>query len=72
MKEFHVTTKNNYKFKILKQPDDPICNRLSIGGIKDKGCYITYRGDINTCVEILEEALAAFKKAQEVNQTQNN
>lgn len=72
MKELHYTTANGYRFKIIKEQDDPMTNRLSIGGSKEEGCYIVYRGDTLDCGRVLEEALAAFNKAKEVNLTQNN
>jgi len=67
-----LTTPNGFRFKIVKEPIDPITNRLSIGGSKEDGCYIVYRGDIEIVGEILSEALEAFNKAKLVNQTQNN
>ena len=33
--------------KIIKEPDDPLCTRVSIGGSEEVGgYYCTYRGDI--------------------------
>ena len=72
MKELHLTTANGFHFKILKEKDDPMTNRLSIGGSKEEGCYIVFRGDIEICGQVLEEALTAFNKAKQVNLTQNN
>lgn len=71
-KEIHLTTKNGFRFKIIKEQDDPLTNRLSIGGSKQDGCYIVFRGDIDEVGEVLEEALQAFNKAKQVNLTQNN
>lgn len=72
MKELHLTTTNGFFFKIVKDKDDPMTNRLSIGGSKEEGCYIVFRGDMEICGQVLEEALKAFNKAKQVNLTQNN
>lgn len=72
MKEINLKTKNGFFFKIIKEQDDPMTNRLSIGGSKEEGCYIVFRGEMSVCGEVLEEALQAFNKAKEVNLTQNN
>jgi len=72
MKELHLTTDKGFRFKIVKEANDPMTNRLSIGGSKEEGCYIVFRGDMDDCGAVLEEALKAFNKAQEVNLTQNN
>lgn len=72
MKELHLKTKNGFRFKIVKEPDDPMTNRLSIGGSKEEGCYIVFRGDMDVCGKVLEEALDAFNRAKEANLTQNN
>jgi hypothetical protein len=70
--EIHVTTSKNFHFKVIKEEDDPITNRLSIGGSKEEGCYIVFRGDINDCYEVLENALEALNKAKAKHLTQNN
>lgn len=72
MKELHLTTKEGFRFKIIKEQDDPMTNRLSIGGSKSEGCYVVYRGNTKDCLEVLENALEALKKAASVNLTQNN
>lgn len=72
MKELHCTTKNGFFFKIIKEENDPMTNRLSIGGSKDEGCYIVFRGDIKVCKEVLENALEALTKADNTYQTQLN
>jgi hypothetical protein len=72
IKALYLTTKNGFKFKVVKEVDDPLTNRLSIGGSKEDGCYIVYRGDTEVCREILEEALGALNKTNDVNKTQNN
>lgn len=72
MKQLYYTTKSDFRFKVVKESDDPITNRLSIGGSKEDGCYIVYRGDTKVCQEILGQALEALNKASDVNLTQNN
>jgi hypothetical protein len=54
------------KYKIIRESDDPLALRLSIGSphvgsIQDDG-YIVYRGDTQTCIELLEKALEEFKQ----------
>ena len=70
--EFHVTTPAGFKFKVIKEQDDPMTNRLSIGGSKEEGCYIVFRGDIEDCHTVLKQALEAFNKAKNNHLTQNN
>lgn len=60
-----LTTENGYRFKVIKEKDDPMTNRLSIGGSKAEGCYIVFRGNINDCEKVLEEALKAFQKVKQ-------
>lgn len=72
MRELYCTTKDSFKFKVVKEQDAPMTNRLSIGGSKDEGCYIVYRGETKDCLEILENALEAMRKASEAQQTQLN
>lgn len=72
MKQLYYTTKSGFRFKVVKEADDPITNRLSIGGSKEDGCYIVFRGETEICREVLEQALEAMKKASDVNLTQNN
>lgn len=70
--EFHVKTPNGFRFKVVKETDDPMTNRLSIGGSKLEGCYVVFRNDIADCLEVLEEALQALKIAKNKHLTQNN
>ncbi len=72
MKKLTLTTKNGFFFKIIKEENDPLTNRLSIGGEKEKGCYIVFRGDIKDCKEVLENALEALNTAYDAYQTQLN
>lgn len=60
----NMATKKDWK--IIREGDDPLAERLSIGspkleGYEDSG-YIVYRGDTARCLEILENALEQFKK----------
>lgn len=70
--ELHLTTPDGFRFKVAKEKDDPMTNRLSIGGSKEEGCYIVYRGDTEVCLEVLEQAVIAMRKASNANKTQNN
>lgn len=45
---------------IRKLPDDPITNRVSIGG-KDNQYYCVYRGDKNDIKAILENCLRGLE-----------
>lgn len=47
---------------VTKQPDDPVCTRISIGGVADIGYYFTYRGDLNEAIRIVELTLAKAKE----------
>ena len=67
-----LTTKAGFYFKVIKEKNDELTNRLSIGGDKEHGCYIVFRGDIKDCKEVLENALEAFKIADEAHKTQLN
>lgn len=51
--------------KIIKEPTDPICLRVSMGGTKKVGYYLVFRGDnMEDIEEMLSETLEAFKKAR--------
>lgn len=70
--ELHLTTADGFRFKIVKETSDPMTNRLSIGGSKEEGCYVVFRGDTDVCLSVLEQALFAMRKAANANKTQNN
>lgn len=59
------------KYKIIREANDPLALRLSIGsplgeGFNiDKDGYIVYRGETAECIDLLENALAEFKKFYE-------
>jgi len=50
------------EWKVIREADDPMALRLSIGGIPDTLGYIVYRGDTKLCLELLRKAL---KKLEE-------
>lgn len=70
--ELHLTTPDGFRFKVEKLTDDPMTNRLSIGGSKEEGCYVVYRGETEDCLHVLEQALIAMRKAANAHKTQNN
>lgn len=52
------------KTKISKEPTDPLCLRASIGGTKNLGYYLVFRGDdMQEIEDMLTETLEAFKEA---------
>lgn len=62
--EFYTETKDGFRFKVEKLPNDPMTNRLSVGGSKEEGCYVVYRGDTNDCLQVLKEAVQAMENAK--------
>lgn len=54
-------------WKIIREADDPLALRLSIGSPNGNGFtiendgYIVYRGDTQECIQLLETALAQLK-----------
>lgn len=48
--------------RIIKSPDDPMCLRISAGGLHDKGYYINYRGNLKDIELALETILKAVKE----------
>lgn len=47
--------------RILKSPDDPTCLRVSMGGTKDMGYYLIFRGDREAVLHCIETLHAALK-----------
>lgn len=45
------------QWKIIREADDPMALRLSIGGVEDELGYIVYRGDTEACLKLLRKAL---------------
>lgn len=52
----------NEKVKIIKEQDDPICTRVSVGGRDNVGYYCVYRGNIGHAIACLEKAIEALKQ----------
>lgn len=51
---------------VRRLPDDPHCNRISIGGggvLSNHGQYVVYRGRPSEIIELLKRALKAVKVA---------
>jgi hypothetical protein len=49
--------------KISKEKTDPLCLRVSVGGTKEVGYYLVYRGDNEQKIEdMLVATLKAFKE----------
>lgn len=45
------------KVVVIKEPDDPIALRASIGGGADVGCYCVYRGDRQKVMAVIKRVL---------------
>lgn len=57
--------KKKTKIIVSREPTDPICMRVSIGGKRDVGFYITVRGDdLEEIKELIKETLEALNKVQ--------
>lgn len=52
-----MTTNDSEEWKIIREADDPIALRLSIGGVESKLGYIVYRGSTEECLKLLRKAL---------------
>ena len=60
-----VINKKGQKIKIMQEPTDPQCMRASIGGLKEEGYYLVFRGDnLNDIEEMLKETYEAFFEAK--------
>lgn len=71
--DFLIKNKQNRDIKIVKEPTDPQCMRVSMGGTKKDGFYLTYRADEMNDVELmLKECLEAFKVANTKHKQINN
>lgn len=44
----------SYPVAIIKKPDDGITTRVSAGGDKKNGFYLTYRGNLNDVRAVIE------------------
>lgn len=48
---------------IKKEKTDPLCMRVSIGGTREAGYYLVFRGDDMDDIEkMIKKVLVAFKK----------
>lgn len=56
----------NTPVQIQHEENDPICLRASIGGRKDDGFYITYRGDRKEVLNLLRAVIKAFEAYQHI------
>ncbi len=70
--EYHTKTTNKKPFKIVKESDDPLCQRVSLGGTKKEGYYLVFRGDIEDIEDMIHEADIAIRKSRDKFITQNN
>lgn len=50
------------EWKIIREANDPIALRLSVGGKPDKFGYIVHRGETADCLRLLKEAVAELEK----------
>jgi len=48
--------------KIMQNPDDPLCPRISAGGVKALGYYLVYRGHPKIILEILKRITEELEK----------
>lgn len=66
-------TSEGQLISITRKETDPICMRVSVGGTKEVGYYLTFRGDDMQQIEdMLTDALTAFKQARKKFIQQNN
>ena len=53
--------------KVIKEPDDKLCTRVSIGGSEEiGGYYCTYRGDIGKVKRILKLVVEELLKRDDL------
>ena len=62
-----VINKKGQKIKIMQEPTDPQCMRASIGGLKEEGYYLVFRGDNLNDIEEVYEAFFEAKKQTELS-----
>lgn len=70
--EYNTKSSTGKRIKIMKEPDDPKCLRVSMGGSKKDGYYLVFRGDISEIEEMVEETHKAITKAKSHYLTQGN
>jgi hypothetical protein len=44
------------QWKVIREADDPLALRLSVGGVEGELGYIVYRGDTEACLKLLRKA----------------
>ncbi len=49
------------KVRIIRDKDDPIALRISMGGREEIGYYIVYRGDPQEILDCLQTCIDAFE-----------
>lgn len=49
-------------FKVIREPDDPLALRASIGGQPDLGWYLVFRGEPNAVLTMLREVVAKAER----------
>jgi len=60
-----LINKKGQNIKITQEATDPLCMRVSIGGLKDQGYYLVFRGDnLNDIENMLKETYEAFSEAR--------
>lgn len=50
--------------RAIKLQNDPLCLRVSLGGTRENGYYLTYRGDEEAVEHLLSCAFAAFARRE--------
>ena len=53
------------EFKFTMRPPDPLALRISAGGTRDgKMVYMTFRGDLRKCAEVLRKLLDRIESGE--------
>jgi hypothetical protein len=53
---------NPEQWKVIREADDPIALRVSVGGRPDEFGYIVYRGETKECLQLLYRAYQEMSK----------
>lgn len=67
-----INKKTGKPIKLKQQTKDPSALRASIGGNKEHGYYVTFRGNMDDVQTMLEDTLTAFKLGNQKFKEQNN
>jgi len=51
--------------RVIKEEDDPICSRISMGGDPKIGYYLVYRGNLAQIKECFSECWKELKNREE-------